>query len=277
MNYQLYNGDCLEKMANIADKSVDLILCDLPYGTTACSWDTVIPFDQLWKHYLRISKDTTPIVLFGAQPFTTSIIMSKFDMFRYCWIWLKERGTGFAISKKQPLRMTEDIVVFYKSTPYYNSVGEKLNTPYSHLLPVSKSESVPISGSGYNEKNERILAHYTHSTKNNVIKIARENNRKTIHPTQKPVKLISFLIDTYTKEGDLVLDNCMGSGTTGVSCVQLNRDFIGIEKDSIIFHKAKSRIDSEFNTYKKIQEFENNLFGLIYEEKTDEKTSIAHD
>lgn len=260
MMYELHNGDCLDIMKTIPDASVDMILCDLPYGTTACAWDSIIPFDKLWEQYSRIAKDATPIVLMAAQPFTTALISSNMSFYRYCWVWLKERGTGFAISKSQPLRMTEDIVVFYKKQPKYKYQGEKLKKPYSHLLPISKSNSSRVSGSGYDEDGNRIKAHYTHSTKNNLISIPRENNRDNIHPTQKPVKLMEFLLETYTDELDIVLDNCMGSGTTGHACVNLNRNFIGIEMDKTYFDFAKSRIIDAYENTTNIAEFETNLF-----------------
>jgi len=260
MNYELHQGDCLEVMKMIPDSSVDMILCDLPYGTTACAWDTVIPFDQLWEQYSRIAKDTAPIVLMAAQPFTTALISSNMSLYRYCWIWLKERGTGFPISKLQPLRMTEDVVVFYKKQPKYKYQGEKLSKPYSHVLPITKSDSSRVSGTGYDEDGNRIRAYYTHSTKNNLISIPRDNNKNNNHPTQKPVRLMEFLIETYTDELDTILDNCMGSGTTGVACANLNRNFIGIEMNQKYFDIAKTRITDARETVENIAEFESNLF-----------------
>jgi site-specific DNA-methyltransferase (adenine-specific) len=240
---QLYQGDCLEVMKNIPDKSVDMILCDLPYGTTACSWDTIIPFDKLWEQYNRVIKDNGAICLFGSEPFASNLRLSKFDLYKYDWYWEKERGTGFARANKQPLRKIENICVFYKKQPFYNSVGKKLDKPYKHALPIVKSNSDNVANSNL-DNGERMYSSYEYSKKHNLLRFARKT-KGSLHPTQKPVALMEYLIETYTNVGETVLDNCMGSGTTGVACKHLNRNFIGIELDPNYFEIAKNRIENE--------------------------------
>lgn len=228
---KVLEGDCLDLMWDLPDHSVDMILCDLPYGTTACKWDVIIPFPELWMHYKRIIKDNGAIVLTASQPFTSALVMSNPDMFKYSWVWVKEKGTGFAFSKKQPMRRTEDIAVFYKKQPIYDYEGDKLEKPYRHTLPTSKSDSGGITTDNLAEDGSRQYAEYTHKTKDNVINFPRDNANKGDHPTQKPVALFEYLIKTYTNEGDLVLDNCAGSGTTGIAARNLKRNFILIEKE----------------------------------------------
>ena len=228
---KIIQGDCLIEMPKIADKSIDMILCDLPYGTTACKWDVIIPFELLWNSYKRIIKDNGAIVLTASQPFTSALVMSNLKMFKYEWVWVKEKGTGFAFSKKQPLRRKEDVLVFYKNKPRYDFQGEKLDKPYKHTLPINKSASGGITTDNLNSDGSRQYTEYTHKTKDNVIILPRDNANKGLHPTQKPVALFEYLIKTYTNEGDLVLDNCAGSGTTGVACKNLNRKYILIEKE----------------------------------------------
>ena len=163
-------------------------------------------------------------------------------MFKYEWVWIKEKGTGFAFSKKQPLRRKEDVLVFYKNQPYYDFQGEKLDKPYKHTLPINKSNSGGITKDNLNSDGSRKYAEYTHKTKDNVIVLPRDNANKGFHPTQKPVALFEYLIKTYTNEGDLVLDNCAGSGTTGVACKNLNRNFILIEKETEYCKICEERI-----------------------------------
>ena len=233
---ELMQGDCLEKMKDIPDKSIDMILCDLPYGTTACKWDTIIPFEPLWEQYKRIIKDNGAIVLTASQPFTSALVMSNVKMFKYEWIWEKEQGVGFQLSKYRPLIKNESCLIFSKETPKYNPQKELLEKPRIIKRKANsngKSETSPIK---YSE--ERISV-YTHKTPDNFLKFNRERG---LHPTQKPVALFEYLIKTYTNEGDLVLDNVMGSGTTGVACKNLNRDFIGIEKEPDYFKIAEERI-----------------------------------
>ena len=241
-NITLWQGDCLEMMKDIPDKSVDMILADLPYGTTACKWDTIIPLEPLWEQYERIIKDNGAIVLTASQPFTTTLINSNIRLFKYCWYWEKDKGTGFAFSGKQPLRKIEDICVFYKKQPNYDSQGEELDKPYKHTLPIKKSNSSVVSSNNLNSDGSRKYVWYTHSKKHNLLYFPRDNANKGIHPTQKPTALMEYLVKTYTNEGETVLDNCMGSGTTGVACKNLNRKFIGVELDENYFEIAKNRI-----------------------------------
>lgn len=231
---KLIHGDCLEVMKSIPDGSVDMILCDLPYGTTQNKWDTVIPFDALWGHYMRISRGA--IVLTAAQPFTSALIMSNAKLFKYSWVWDKANSTGFLNAKKQPLRRTEDVVVFYDSQPTYNPQMEVRGKPRK------KGGYIKNDGSdnyGAFKSVESVSNEYYPT---NLIEISNANRSERCHPTQKPVALMEYLIKTYTNEGDTVLDNCMGSGTTGVACMNTGRRFIGIEKDEVYFEVAKKRI-----------------------------------
>ena len=234
-------GDCLERMKEIPDGSVDLILTDPPYGTTACKWDSVIPFEPMWEQLNRIVKPNGAIVLFGAEPFSSFLRMSNIKNYKYDWIWEKERGTGFGNAKKQPLRCFEMISVFYSKQCNYYPVMTKLDKPYTHVLPKYDSEQIKGGFRSFNN-NTRVLKQYTHSYPKNIIKISRGNIRNFIHPTQKPVALMEYLIKTYTNEKETVLDFTMGSGTTGVACKNLNRKFIGIEKDETYFKIAQDRI-----------------------------------
>ena len=241
MNLML--GDCLERMKEIPDGSVDMILADPPYNTTACSWDLQIPFEAMWFELKRVIKPNGAIVLFGIEPFSSFLRCSNIKDYKYDWIWIKEKGTGFAFSGKQPLRKYENISVFYAKQPFYNSEGEKLCKPYTHTLPISKSDSSRGAGQhNINQDGTRKYATYTHAKKNNVLTFARESQTKSLHPTQKPVALMEYLIKTYTNEGETVLDFVMGSGTTGVAAKNLNRKFIGIEKDAGYFEIAKQRL-----------------------------------
>ena len=215
-------GDCLEEMPKIADKSVDMILCDLPYGTTACSWDTIIPFELLWAQYKRIIKDNGAIVLTASQPFTSALVMSNPDMFKYEMIWYKDRPTGLFTAKVQPMKYHENILVFGKGKITYNPEMWEGSKNHSNLGN-NKSKS-----SHYNSK---FSIPKTDGLKNPKSVIYCEREHPPIHPTQKPVALFEYLIKTYTNEGDLVLDNCAGSGTTGVAAKNLKRNFILIEKE----------------------------------------------
>lgn len=240
---KLVQGDCLKIMPHIPDKSIDMILCDLPYGTTACKWDVVIPFGSLWEQYKRIIKDCGAIVLMASQPFTSALIMSNVKWFKYCWYWKKEKGTGFATSGKRPLMIVEDVCVFYKKQPLYNPERELLEKPYRHTLPISKSKS----GGKDNLKNlsndgERIYKQYTHKTPHQLLNFSRDNSNKGMHPTQKPVALFEYLIKTYTNEDDIVLDNCIGSGTTAAAAENLDRRWIGIELDPEYARLASERM-----------------------------------
>lgn len=243
---KLLNGDCLELLQNIPDKSIDMILTDPPYGTTACKWDSIIPFEPMWEQLNRIIKDNGAIVLFGSEPFSSYLRMSNIKQYKYDWVWEKDKGTGFAFSNKQPLRKTENISVFYKNTPFYDSQGVKLDKPYTRALPVVKSDSSKGAGDqNLEETGARKYATYTHAKKTNLVYFTRDSQKGcSLHPTQKPVALLEYLIKTYTLENETVLDFTMGSGSTGVACVNTNRDFIGIELDDKYFNIAKDRIET---------------------------------
>ena len=225
---KLMNGDCLEMMNDIPDKSIDLILCDLPYGITRNRWDVIIDLRLLWREYRRISRGA--VVLTCAQPFTSVLITSNLKEFKYCWIWKKSKPTGHLNAKKQPLRNTEDIAVFYANQPTYNPQGTRQTD-----VMVSRTNR-----GNYNECSKTTRQTVT-GYPTTILEFATETGA---HPTQKPVALMEYLINTYTNEGDTVLDNCMGSGTTGVACVNTRRSFIGIELDSDYFKIAKERINS---------------------------------
>jgi len=227
MNW-LLQGDCLDLMRQIPDGAVDMVLCDLPYGTTACKWDSVIPFEPLWREYRRICRGA--IVLTASQPFTTALIGSNLQDFRYCWVWEKEQGVNFLLAKKQPLKVHEDVCVFYKEHPAY-SPQMTCGAPYVS----GKGDSGEVSGSVRKVQTVNDGTRYPRS-------VQKFNRETGIHPTQKPVALMEYLIRTYTNDGETVLDNCMGSGTTGVACVNTGRNFIGIEKDEKYFAIARDRI-----------------------------------
>ena len=238
-DYELWQGDCLQLMNRIADKSVDCIITDLPYGQTSRNkWDEIIPFDALWKHYKRIIKDSGAIILFANGMFTAKLMMSNPKMWRYNLIWQKTQPTGFLNAKKMPMRNHEDICVFYKKPPTYNP-----QKTTGHIRKVSKAEHKVgcISTTDYREHG---LTTYDSTERYplSVWKFAKDVQKSALHPTQKPLALIEELIKTYTNEGDLVLDSCMGSNTTGLGCLKLNRRYIGIEKDSKFFEVAKQRI-----------------------------------
>lgn len=229
-------------MKNISDKSIDMILCDLPYGVTDCKWDNVIPFELLWEQYHRIIKDNGAIVLFSVQPFTTKLINSNLKHYRYNWYWKKNNVTGFTFAKVQPMRCVEDICVFYKKKPTYNPQGIiPLKNPRVHSADKKISTIYKLrSSNGYSEQK------YTNYPKN-LLEFKNEavSNKQRYHPTQKPVALLEYLIKTYTNEGETVLDNCMGSGTTAVACKNTNRNFIGFELDDNYFEIACKRIGGD--------------------------------
>ena len=237
-------ADCMDILKQLPDKCIDMILCDLPYGTTACKWDIVIPFESLWEQYKRIRKDNCPIILFGSEPFSSFLRMSNIKEYKYDWIYIKERGTGFARAKKQPLRQTENICVFYKEQPFYDWKGNPLKNPYKHILPIKKSYSDCLSSKSLDENGNRIYKEYDFSTKTNIIYCPRET-RNSIHPTQKPVLLFEYLIKTYTNPNELVLDNCSGSGTTAVASLHTGRRFICIEKEKEYFEASVKRLEDE--------------------------------
>lgn len=243
----LMNADCLQAMCVIPDGSVDLILCDLPYGTTACKWGSVIPFEPLWREYWRALKPSGAAVLTAAQPFTTQLIASQIDRFRYCWYWMKPGVTGFANAKKQPLRCVEDVAVFYRSPPTYNPQGLIYSPKVKKNGKSVGGDTLRVDVAGSEGKGSLRTpgAEYVQDFTNyprQTLEFAQSD--KKVHPTQKPVALMEYLIRTYTNEGETVLDNCMGSGTTGVACKNTGRNFIGIERDPEYFRIASERINA---------------------------------
>lgn len=236
---KLLHGDCLKLMKAIPDGSVDLVLCDPPYGTTHCKWDEELPFDQLWAEYNRLLKPDGAAVLFAAQPFTTQLIQSNQKAFRYCWYWLKNQPTGFAFSKFQPMRRVEEVCVFYRKHGTYNPQGlQAIKNPKPHRSNYYKK------GHDYVYKRATLLNEYTPRFKNYPKNVLQFDAERGLHPTQKPVPLLEYLVKTYTNEGETVLDNCMGSGSTGVAVKRVGgRHFIGIEQNEVYFDIARKRIE----------------------------------
>jgi len=251
---QVICGDCLEVMKGIPDKSIDMILADLPYGTTACKWDTIIPFEPLWEQYERIIKDNGAIVLTASQPFTTKLIDSKIELYKYNWVWKKAKPTGFSHSKNMPLKDYEDIVVFSKG-----SIGHahliKNRMEYNPQGVYEVSRKIKRSTKGFSGTMERKSQsnEYTGKLSGFPKMVIEFSNviQGTVHPTQKPVALLEYLIKTYTNEGDLVLDNVAGSGTTGVACINLNRNYILIEKEPKYVNIIRERLKQITNLKEK--------------------------
>ena len=232
---KVIHGDCLEVMPTLPDKSIDMILCDLPYGTTACKWDTIIPFEPLWKEYKRLIKDNGAIVLTASQPFTSALVMSNPDMFRYDWVWEKSYSTGFMNANKMPLKNTENVLVFYKNLPVYNPQGRvKVDKKQ-----VRKRDKETTIYADMGLRDGEYIQEYSNYPKQIIKTFYKE---QTMHPTQKPVALFEYLIKTYTNKGETVLDNCIGSGTTAIACINTNRNFIGIEKEEKYVGIARKRI-----------------------------------
>ena len=231
MNLDLFNDDCLKVLPTIPDKSIDLILTDPPYGTTACSWDSMIPFDLMWNELNRIIKDNKAIVLFGAEPFSSNLRMSNIKNYKYDWIWEKDNGTNFASVKYQPFRVSENIIIFGKFPITYTPKNIKCynpqmtsGKPYKTISGKQKNESAIIrKGSRENMSNYETINNGERYPRN-IIKFNRDKNK--IHPTQKPIALLEYLIKTYTNENETVLDFTMGSGSTGVASKNLNRDLL---------------------------------------------------
>ena len=247
MIIDIKQGDCLELMKDIPDGSVDMILADLPYETTALSWDTIIPFEPLWEQYERIIKDNGAIVLTASQPFTTKLIHSKIELYKYNWVWKKAKPTGFSHSKNMPLKDYEDIVVFSKG-----SIGHahliKNRMEYNPQGVYEVSRKIKRSTKGFSGTMERKSQsnEYTGKLSGFPKMVIEFSNviQGTVHPTQKPVALLEYLIKTYTNENETVLDNVMGSGSTGVACINTNRNFIGFELDETYFNIAKERLQT---------------------------------
>ena len=265
---ELYQGDCLEEMNKVTNESVDLIVCDLPYGTTDRSgvedkgsnrllkWDTIIPLDLLWNHYKRILKPTGTVVLTADQPFTSMLVLSNLDWFKYEWIWKKKKTTGFLHANARPMKETEDIIVFSPLGASGASVKANKNMTYNPQGLIEKNVKKKNNAKRLGKflyqpdhmgANNKLLHETEYEQKwtnypSEIIEFGLDRN--VIHPTQKPVALMEYLIKTYSNEGETVLDNCMGSGTTGVAAVKCNRKFIGIEADANYFVKAKERIET---------------------------------
>lgn len=240
-NNYLWNGDCLELMKDIPDKSMDAIICDLPYGTTACKWDSVIPFEPLWEQYKRIIKDNGAIVLFGSEPFSSVLRLSNISWFKYDLIWNKKFASNFAQAKKRPMNITENISVFYKKQPTYNPLMIKRDKPIKASTG-STGSSVSMNAN-FNNINNKV---YEYKYPQNILlypRILGTSKEKVNHPTQKPLELLKYLVKTYTNENDWVLDNTCGSNTTGIACYDLNRNYIGIENDIDIYNVAKKRME----------------------------------
>lgn len=235
MGVQLIHGDCLEKMQYIPTGSIDMILCDLPYGTTACKWDSIIPFEPLWEQYRRVSKPNAVVALFGQEPFSSLMRVSNLSAYKYDWVWDKVKPGAFAIAKYAPLKQHELISIFYTKSGRYSPQMVKRDK-------IKKSKIYASSDSASVKYNDGIQRTYKDSYPKSIIVESNANQRGKLHPTQKPVALMEYLIRTYTNEGETIMDNAMGSGTTGVACVNANRNFIGIEKNKEYFDIATKRI-----------------------------------
>ena len=248
----LKHGDCLELMKDIPDGSVDMILCDLPYGTTANKWDLVIPLDKLWEQYNRIIKENGAILLFGQEPFISKLRLSQPKMYRYDWYWDKKRGSNPMLARKMPMRNIENISVFYKKLPTYNPQMAKGEREYpKRKFADKKSDNFFMKGFESHKDYDGSLRYplQTISRSNRGAEVA---SGKRVHPTQKPVALLEYLIKTYSNEGETILDNTMGSGSTGVAAINLDRKFIGMELDDEYFEIAKNRIEEARSNNKSI-------------------------
>lgn len=237
---KIYLGDCLELMKSIDDRTIDMVLCDLPYGTTKCKWDIEIPFEHLWEQYERVIKDNGAIVLFAQTPFDKLLGVSNLKLLRYEWIWEKSQATGHLNAKKMPMKAHENILVFYKKLPIYNpqkTTGHRPINKYTKYVTTQNNTEIygqmnkEISGGGNTDRYPRSIQ-----------KFSSDKQKCKLASTQKPVKLCEYLIKTYTNENHIVLDNCIGSGTTAVACINTNRNFIGMEKDINEWNKANKRI-----------------------------------
>lgn len=244
-NGRFYNEDCFDAMREIPDGVIDMILCDLPYGTTACAWDSVLPFDKLWAEYKRITKETATFVLSASLPFSAALVASNFNMFKYSWIWQKSRATGHVHAKNKPMKEHEDILVFSKGTTVHaNQSLIRMTYNPQGLIKLETTKIRKKGGAANTVMGERPSHKDTEQTDTgyptSILQFASEG--KTFHPTQKPVKLWEYLIKTYTNEGELVLDNTAGSGTTAIAAINTNRKWVCIEKEKEYYDKAIERI-----------------------------------
>ena len=247
---RIYCGDCLDLMREMPDKCIDMILCDLPYGTTACKWDSIIPFDPLWEQYERVIKDNGAIVLTASQPFTTSLISSNMKHFKYCWYWIKSKPNGFQHAKNRPMTKVEEVCVFSKAPMGHKSLLGARRMVYNPqgVRPSGKKTISKVKhGRTLGARPNQVGREYESYTgfPHNVLEFPNMTGKQAIHPTQKPVALFEYLIKTYTQPGEIVLDNCIGSGTTAIACLRTGRHYIGIEKHEPYFLKAQERIDKE--------------------------------
>lgn len=243
---KIYNQDCLDGMKTIKDKSVDMILCDLPYGTTKNKWDSIIPLDELWTHYSRVIKDNGAIILTAQTPFDKVLGVSNLKMLKYEWIWEKTSATGHLNAKKMPMKAHENILVFYKKTPTYNP---QKTTGHERKVSTAKHKRNSKNSSNYGESSATTYDS-TERYPRSVQIFSTDKQKSSFHPTQKPVALFEYLIKTYTNEGDLVLDNCMGSGTTAVACINTNRIYIGFELDKDYYDSSLVRIEKHLTKEK---------------------------
>ena len=249
---QLMFGDCLERMKEIPDKSIDAIICDLPFGVTACKWDSIIPFEPLWEQYNRVIKDNGAIVLFASEPFASYLRISNIKEFKYDLVWNKKRPTGQLNAKKQPLRQHEMICVFYKKQCTYNPIFHKNRLKRNYIGKVEKSRKASDDYGRQYDYESNISADSL-SYPRSIIEqttVIGNSKEKVAHPTQKPIALLEYLIKTYTNEGEIVLDNTMGSGSTGVACINTNRKFTGIELDKNYYEISCDRIKESINEKK---------------------------
>jgi site-specific DNA-methyltransferase (adenine-specific) len=235
---QLHRGDCLDVMATLEPGSVDLVLTDPPYGTTACKWDSVIPFEPMWERIHRVAKQNAAIVMTASQPFTSALVMSNAKEFKYCWVWNKRFASNYPQAKYAPQKIHEDLVVFCKSKAKYYPVMEKRDKP----IVKGANKGARVFGDTGLDREDYQGKVYTHKYPESIMYFSSRSEKRGMHPTQKPVALMEYLIRTYTDEGDTVLDFTMGSGTTGIACLNTNRRFIGIELDETYFNIAEKRI-----------------------------------
>jgi site-specific DNA-methyltransferase (adenine-specific) len=235
-------GDCLELMKDIPNGSIDMILCDLPYGTTACKWDTIIPFDKLWEQYERIIKPNGAIVLTASQPFTSALVMSNPKLFKYEWIWIKNRGSNFALANKMPIKEHESVLVFYKKLPTYNPIKQqRAESGKERVKTIINPSTVSENYGGIVLQEGKIYDELRFPSS-----WQKFNCEVGLHPTQKPISLFEYLIKTYSNEGDLILDNCAGSGTTAIACLNTKRQFIVMEKEQKYYDIILKRV-GDFN------------------------------
>lgn len=243
----IYLGDCLKIMPEIEDSSIDMILCDLPYGKSSCKWDVIIPFKDLWEQYKRIIKDNGAICLFGTEPFSSHLRISNLKMYKYDWIWEKENGSNFTQVKWQPFKVHEHILIFGNFATAYTKTKNNMQYypqfTYSNPYKIKRTGDVEIF-SGFGGRKDTINS----DGKRYPRSIQKFSMERGLHPTQKPVKLLEYLIKTYTQENEIVLDNCLGSGSTAIACINTNRNYIGIEKEKKYYEIAKERIENAENT-----------------------------